>query len=188
MWEDGGERRQEKLLFQIPPDAREAGPGSVCLDVNLPPGQAGLLTHLIGGLVGPLTLFSLSPLSYTPSLQQEILSRRRSGTWKKDVEERRTKVSRYLRDPTFKKEVDKERSARFKATQEAEAKQREEEAKQGVKFLPFYQIPFGLPEYDVGERFDLRLPYVDNGYVDEDADPVKQFRRFIGLDKKKDEK
>lgn len=47
--------------------------------------------------------------------------------------------------------------------------------------------PFGMPEYDGGERFDLRLPYVDNGWVDEDADPVKQFRRFIGLDKKKSE-
>ena len=44
--------------------------------------------------------------------------------------------------------------------------------------------PFGMPEYDGGERFDLRLPYVDQGWVDEDADPVKQFRRFIGLDKK----
>ena len=32
-----------------------------------------------------------------------------------------------------------------------------------------------------------RLPYVDNGWVDEDADPMKQFRRFIGLDKKKSE-
>ncbi len=44
-----------------------------------------------------------------------------------------------------------------------------------------------MPEYDGGERFDLRLPYVDNGWVDEDADPMKQFRRFIGLDKKKSE-
>ena len=25
-------------------------------------------------------------------------------------------------------------------------------------------------EYDNGERFDLRLPYADQGYVDEDAD------------------
>ena len=44
-----------------------------------------------------------------------------------------------------------------------------------------------MPEYDGGERFDLRLPYVDNGWVDEDADPMKQFRRFIGLDKKNPE-
>ncbi len=36
----------------------------------------------------------------------------------------------------------------------------------------WYRItPFGMPEYDGGERFDLRLPYVDNGWVDEDADP-----------------
>jgi hypothetical protein len=31
-----------------------------------------------------------------------------------------------------------------------------------------------MPEYDGGERFDLRLPYVDNGWVDEDADPGTQ--------------
>lgn len=45
-----------------------------------------------------------------------------------------------------------------------------------------------MPEYDGGERFDLRLPYVDQGWVDEDADVAgkvaKQFKRFIGLDKK----
>ena len=106
-----------------------------------------LHSYLIGGSFEPLTFCFPFPFPH-PSLQQEILSRRRSGTWKKDVEERRTKVSRYLRDPTFKKEVDKERSARFKATQEAEAKQREEEAKKGVINVPFFTVPFNIPEYD----------------------------------------
>jgi hypothetical protein len=72
-------------------------------------------------------------------------------------------------------------------------------------------IPIGLPDYDIGEeryvlsvcrcirqrwkgspvlflsfcRFDLRLPYVDNGWVDEDADFGKQIGRFFGLGKKK---
>jgi hypothetical protein len=27
-----------------------------------------------------------------------------------------------------------------------------------------------MPEYDLGERFDLKGPYVDNGWVDEEAD------------------
>lgn len=45
-------------------------------------------------------------------------------------------------------------------------------------------IPIGLPEYDGGERFDLRLPYVDNGWVDEEADMGKQIGRFFGFGKK----
>jgi hypothetical protein len=35
-----------------------------------------------------------------------------------------------------------------------------------------------------GERFDLRLPYVDNGWVDEEADFGKQVQRFFGFGKK----
>ena len=42
----------------------------------------------------------------------------------------------------------------------------------------------GIPEYDGGERFDLRLPYVDSGWVDEDADMGKQLARFFGMGKK----
>lgn len=45
-------------------------------------------------------------------------------------------------------------------------------------------IPIGMPEYDGGERFDLRLPYVDNGWVDEDADFGKQVARFFGFGKR----
>lgn len=32
-------------------------------------------------------------------------------------------------------------------------------------------------EYDYGERFDLKGPYCDNGYIDEDADFGKQARQ-----------
>jgi len=46
-------------------------------------------------------------------------------------------------------------------------------------------IPVGLPEYDGGERLDLRLPYVDKGWVDEDADAGQQIARFFGFGKKK---
>ncbi len=27
-------------------------------------------------------------------------------------------------------------------------------------------LPFGMPRYDAGERFDLRSPYADDGWVD----------------------
>ena len=36
-----------------------------------------------------------------------------------------------------------------------------------------------------GGRFDLRLPYADQGYVDEDADAMKKLTNFFGGGKKK---
>jgi hypothetical protein len=100
-----------------------------------------------------------------------------------DVDERRGKVSRYNRDPTFKKQVDEERRARFKA-----ARAEEEAAREPSRFQIIIPVnPMGMPEYDGGERFDLRLPYVDNGWVDEDADFFKQVGRFFGGGKKKKE-
>ena len=57
-------------------------------------------------------------------------------------------MSRYLTDPTFRKEVDKEWSARFKTEEAAAAKVREDEAKKGVINVPFFTVPFNIPEYD----------------------------------------
>lgn len=43
-------------------------------------------------------------------------------------------------------------------------------------------------KYDNGGRFDLRLPYAEQGYVDEDADVMKKLGNFFGGGKKKEEK
>ena len=40
-------------------------------------------------------------------------------------------------------------------------------------------------QYDNGERFDLRLPYADQGYVDDDADVMGKIARFFGGGTKK---
>eukprot|EP00466_Bigelowiella_natans_P010970 jgi/Bigna1/90850/estExt_fgenesh1_pg.C_810031 len=45
--------------------------------------------------------------------------------------------------------------------------------------LPIPIASFGLPKFDNGERFDLRLPYVDQGYVAEDSDDA--WGRFLGI-------
>ena len=42
-------------------------------------------------------------------------------------------------------------------------------------------------KYDNGGRFDLRLPYADQGYVDEDADVMGKIAGFFGGNKKKEE-
>ena len=46
--------------------------------------------------------------------------------------------------------------------------------------------PFEIPEYDYGERFDLRAKYTDEGYEDPDADVMGKIGRFFrgGKDKK----
>ena len=40
-------------------------------------------------------------------------------------------------------------------------------------------------KFDNGGRFDLRLPYADQGYVDEDADAMKKLSNFFGGGNKK---
>lgn len=46
--------------------------------------------------------------------------------------------------------------------------------------IPIPLNPIGMSEYDEGARFDLRLPYVDKGYVDEDATISGAFRKLFG--------
>lgn len=40
-------------------------------------------------------------------------------------------------------------------------------------------LPFGMPKYDAGERFDLRSPYADDGWVDpEETDAWAGFKKI----------
>lgn len=41
-------------------------------------------------------------------------------------------------------------------------------------------------KFDNGGRFDLRLPYADQGYVDEDSDVMSKLGNLFGGNKKKD--
>lgn len=42
-------------------------------------------------------------------------------------------------------------------------------------------------KFDNGGRFDLRLPYAEQGYVDEDSDVMGKIGAFFGGNKKKPE-
>ena len=42
-------------------------------------------------------------------------------------------------------------------------------------------------KFDNGGRFDLRLPYADQGYIDDDADVMGKIGNFFGGKKKKAE-
>uniref|UniRef100_A0A7S1WYS6 Uncharacterized protein n=1 Tax=Tetraselmis chuii TaxID=63592 RepID=A0A7S1WYS6_9CHLO len=105
--------------------------------------------------------------------QQEVLARRRSGQWKQDVEARRANVTRYNTDEDYKKQVDEEKRARAP---------KQEDPPLGSIIIPL--APFGMPEYDLGERFDLKGPYVDNGWVDEEADVMGKLGNMFGGGKK----
>lgn len=43
-------------------------------------------------------------------------------------------------------------------------------------------LPFGIQKYDEGERFDLRSPYADDGWVD--PDETDMFAGFKKIGKK----
>lgn len=94
-----------------------------------------------------------------------------------EVVERRAKVKRYNTDPKYKEEVDNEKRERAKAMKEPDP-----EVKFGSIIIPL--APFGIPEYDLGERFDLKGKYVDNGWVDEDADFFGNVAKLFGGKKK----
>jgi hypothetical protein len=45
-------------------------------------------------------------------------------------------------------------------------KNKEDETANSGLVVPL--LPFGMPKFDAGERFDLRSPYADDGWVDPD--------------------
>ena len=48
------------------------------------------------------------------------------------------------------------------------------------------ELVFLSGKYDNGGRFDLRLPYAEQGYVDEDSDVMGKISSFFGGGKKKE--
>ncbi len=46
-------------------------------------------------------------------IQQELLARRKTGAWQQEVQERRAEVSKYMKDPEYKRKVDAEKRKRY---------------------------------------------------------------------------
>mmetsp|Transcript_16814 Transcript_16814/g.26231 ORF Transcript_16814/g.26231 Transcript_16814/m.26231 type:complete len:220 (-) Transcript_16814:175-834(-) len=137
--------------------------------------------------------------------QQEILRRRRAPQAERDayfnkIEKRRQQASIEQQDKwswqtkTYKKGEDpidewKKRRASGQIS-DLDDQYGEEEKKGGI---PMPMASFGVGgefgvggKFDNGGRFDLRLPYADQGYVDEDADFMgKLTSMFTGKKKEK---
>ena len=69
------------------------------------------------------------------------------------VEERRAEVRKYRSNPEYKKRIDDERRERKKKDNP------DPPVNPWSIIIPI--SPIGLPEYDDGERFDLRFPYAE---------------------------
>ena len=101
--------------------------------------------------------------------QQEILAKRRKGgRIDEEANKRRAKVSGFMKKTLSKKEMDEIKTENTKAANAL--------SKEAVKGgIPFPMASFGMPEFDGGERFDLRGPYAEEGWVDEkDLEKEKQ--------------
>jgi len=119
--------------------------------------------------------------------QQAILAARKDPTKKKkyyeEVEKRRKDLDAALKakkiiddgnDPIIQWR-EKRKAGIIKDLKYDEAPERS---------LPIPASPLQIPRFDNGERFDLRLPYVDRGYEDPESDVVGKVASFFGLGKK----
>ena len=124
--------------------------------------------------------------------QQEILARRRNKKKNREyfeaVTERRRQLEKGIQSRRLQVvEGEDPLIAWKKLRQDGKIKDiGYDEAPQGS--IPMPMASFGIPRFDNGERFDLRLPHVEHGYTDEDADAMGKLMRFFGFGKKKKDK
>lgn len=121
--------------------------------------------------------------------QQEILARRRDKRKNRDyfnaVNERRRVLEEGIQSRRLHVVEGEDPLIAWKKLQ-AEGKIKEIGYEEVEGSIPMPMASFGIPRFDNGERFDLRLPHVEHGYTDEEADVMGKMARFFGFGKKKD--
>lgn len=137
-----------------------------------------------GGRHGAVTQASRQEREEAMRAQKEILARRRNKDAEKaymqEVKDRRSKATKDFYANRIKYVPGKDNLEQWKKLnpEPYRAKDKYTEEPEGFS-IPIPLNPIGLPKFDNGERFDLKLPYVDNGYVAEDSEDI--FGRFKGL-------
>lgn len=129
--------------------------------------------------------------------QQEILARRRDAKrqdkYFKQVRERRDTVEEHFDNRTLKVKEGEDPIVEWRKMKENgfidEDVGYTEEEESGI---PIPMASFGIPKYDRGARFDLKLPHVEHGYTDPDADVMAKvanaFKNMLRFGKKADAK
>mmetsp|Transcript_39263 Transcript_39263/g.51767 ORF Transcript_39263/g.51767 Transcript_39263/m.51767 type:complete len:228 (-) Transcript_39263:277-960(-) len=119
--------------------------------------------------------------------QQAILARRKDPKKKKqyfeDMEKRRKNLDKDAKERILKDDG-KDPLIQWKAKRKAGIIKDFEYDESPEGSLPLPASPIQVPRFDNGERFDLRLPYVDRGYEDPDADVMGKLASFFGGGKK----
>ena len=110
--------------------------------------------------------------------QQEILRKRRQGgSIESEVSKRRAKVSGFMKGT-----LSKEETAAIKRKNRDAANELAKEAYKGKPgFISLPGMSIGMPEFDGGERFDLRAPYADEGWVDTENNGISNPFTLGGL-------
>lgn len=102
--------------------------------------------------------------------QQELLEARRSGRTLQDASARRQKVSETLAERKAARRAERDALGRGEMPESLKKwrnySNKEDETANSGLVVPL--LPFGMPKFDAGERFDLRSPYADDGWVDPD--------------------
>lgn len=113
--------------------------------------------------------------------QQEMLEARRSGTSLQEANQRRAKVAETVAARKAARRAERDALARGEMPDSLKdwrnySNKEDETATSGL-VVPL--LPFGMPKYDAGERFDLRSPYADDGWVDpEETDAFAGFKKI----------
>eukprot|EP00747_Dinoflagellata_sp_TGD_P207877 gnl/TRDRNA2_/TRDRNA2_81402_c0_seq1.p1 gnl/TRDRNA2_/TRDRNA2_81402_c0~~gnl/TRDRNA2_/TRDRNA2_81402_c0_seq1.p1 ORF type:complete len:263 (+),score=69.19 gnl/TRDRNA2_/TRDRNA2_81402_c0_seq1:3-791(+) len=116
--------------------------------------------------------------------QQEILARRRDKQSEREyftgVQNRREAAEKNFRNSRIQYKKGEDNLVQWKKLNKGKEDRFKDDYKDAPKnSIPIPMASFGMPKFDNGERFDLRLPYVDNGYVAEDSEDA--WSRFKGL-------
>lgn len=128
--------------------------------------------------------------------QQDILARRRDAKRKenyfKEVEQRRETVEEYFDNRTLKVNEGEDPLIAWKEMKDKGFIDEGGYTEEDEGGIPIPMASFGIPKYDRGARFDLKLPHVEHGYTDPDADIMAKagnaFKNLFGFGKKTDDK
>lgn len=119
-------------------------------------------------------------------MQQELLAKRKTGEYIAEAGQRRSKVRADVAAKKAARQNERDELAEGRMPDSLKNwknyKNKEDETAGATGRIVVPLLPFGINSFDEGERFDLRSPYADDGWVD--PDEVDMWAGFKALNKK----